>query len=63
MIHKLTIKVKECQLSSAKRFGTIEGNIQGVDSTPIHLVLKAVAWWLEGGGQGGNSPSGNILGR
>ena len=36
--HKLILKVKKFQLSSAKRFGTAEENLQGVDSTPpYHL--------------------------
>ena len=39
--HKLILKVKKFQLCNAKRFGTVEENLQGVDSTPpYYLGLK-----------------------
>ena len=34
MTHKLILKVKKFQLSSAKCFGTVKEKLQGVDSTP-----------------------------
>ena len=34
MTHQLILKVKKVQLSGAKRFGTVEENLLGVDSTP-----------------------------
>ena len=41
MTHKLILKVKKFQLSGAKQFGTVEENLQGVDSIPpYHLGLN-----------------------
>ena len=41
MTHKLILKVKKFQRCNAKRFGTVEENLYGVDSTPpYHLELK-----------------------
>ena len=41
MTHKLILKVKKFQLSSAKSFDTLEENLQGVYSTPIPFGVKA----------------------
>ena len=34
MTHKSVLKAKKFQLSSAKRFGEVKENLQGVDITP-----------------------------
>ena len=42
MTHKLILEVKKFQLSGAKRFGTVEENLQEVDSTPC--MIKIFRW-------------------
>ena len=39
MTHTLILKVKKLQLSGAKRFGTVEENLQGVFPPPYYLGL------------------------
>ena len=41
MTHKLILKVKKFQLSSAKRFGTVEEKLRGWNLSPYHLGSRS----------------------